>query len=46
MKTIDIPKRSGGKRTICVPSRGRKKKCQDRIVELQALVQKHCNMDE
>ena len=45
MKMLEIKKRSGGTRTVCVPSRTRKQRCRDMIPMLQKLVNTHCNMD-
>jgi hypothetical protein len=45
MKMLEIKKRSGGTRTVCVPSRSRKHRCRDMIPMLQKLVNTHCNMD-
>ena len=45
MKMLEIKKRSGGIRTVCVPSRARKQRCRDMIPMLQKLVNTHCNMD-
>lgn len=45
MNTIQIKKRSGGYRTVCVPSRAHKQRCRELIPMLQKLVNTHCDMD-
>lgn len=45
MRMLKIPKRSGGYRTICIPSAARKKACRARLYELQELVRNSCRMD-
>ena len=45
MKFIEIPKRSGGVRKICVPGPKRKRRCRDSIPTLQAIVRQVCDLE-
>jgi len=45
MKMLKIPKRSGGTRTICVPSAKRKRECRALIPALQDIVRRVCDLE-
>ena len=45
MKLVKIAKRSGGFRTICVPSAIRKRQCREIIPHLQRIVRAVCDLD-
>ncbi|MHC4302689.1 MAG: reverse transcriptase family protein, partial [Planctomycetota bacterium] len=45
MKTLQLPKRSGGTRTVVCPGPKRKKLCRDLIPKLQRIVREVCDLD-
>jgi hypothetical protein len=44
MKTLQLPKRSGGTRTVVCPGPKRKKLCRDLIPKLQRIVREVCDL--